>query len=324
MGHPRRLVRRRPLGAVAVVLGTALALASCAGAPASVRPLAARATHVSPSTQRPRSAPRDVWYSKTASIVNGRFVKPFELDADGVLVLPPPTGYRPERTLAIATEQAWATQWLSGRATDAIGLGEVWVRKGAPGLRPTGGIIAWVALVNGSNLTFSCPADVVTPGHPSRPPTDLHADGWSAVIIGDRLGSPAVVYQAANDTCDHVHGPTLTRADETVSTPWRLTGTGVETTVPSCATTIEEDFSSTRTTTAFRYEVALPIASASLLAPGSTAIPSCRDHPAPRVLALSGDPEASGVGPQTWHQRTGLVGWISPRPHHAGLTTVTT
>jgi len=319
VGHPSRRPRHRPLITVAAGLGAALALASCAQAPpASVRPLAASAAQV------PRSAPRDVWYSKTASIVNGRFVKPFELDADGVIVLPPPTGYRPQRTLAVATEQAWATPWLGGGATDAIGLGEVWVRKGAPGLRPVGGIIAWVALVDGVSVDYSCPAEVVTPGHPYRPPTDLHAAGWSAVIIGDRLGSPAVVYQAANDTCDHVHGPSLTTADESVSTPWRLTPAGVETTVPSCATTVEEDFSATRTTTAFRYVVDLPIASATLLKPGSTAIPSCLDHPAPKVVRLNGDPEASGVEPPTWHQRTGLLEWIAPRPHHAGLTTVTT
>lgn len=284
----------------------AVLLAGCAtSTPSSLR---------STTSKIPAATP----YSPAPQVHRGRFTAPFELDGGGLQVLPVAPGYVPRRTLASVRAQAWATSQIAPFAPYVVGLGMVTITRGAAAVRPVHGLIAWVALAKSSSFT-SCTA--FTPPPPKvQPPSG----GWSAVVIGDATGSPAVVYQSATIVCNRLVHTSVEPATEVISTPWALSPSGVATTVPSCSTFFEDDFGSSPTWSSFRYLVTIPEDRSSPAVAGSRAMPRCLPSGATRSIDLSADPQAQGVVPTTLHEATGLVREVSNVPYEGPPTTSTT
>jgi hypothetical protein len=100
-------------------------------------------------------------------------------------------------------------------------------------------LLAWVGLVHVNGATFSCPM-MRAGSAPSKLPY-LPSDGFAAVVIGDKTGSPAVVYRARSEACGRVDQSSLANAREAISVPWTPNGIlvsevmSVQVDVPPCA-----------------------------------------------------------------------------------------
>jgi hypothetical protein len=273
------------------------------------------ATSLKTTTSRP---PADTTYSTTPHVHDGRFTAPFTLDGGGLLVVPVTASYVPHRNLASVRTQAWATSQIAPFAPYVVGLGRVTVIRRATGVRPVRGLVAWVALAKSSGLT-SCTA--FTPRPPKvHPPSG----GWSAVVIGDAMGSAAIVYQSASIVCDRLVHTIVEPATEVISTPWTLTSGGVLATAPSCSTFTEDDFGSSPTSTSFRYQVTVAEDRASPAIPASRAMPTCLPGGATHSVDLSGDAQAQGVVASTRHEPTGLLRQASTVPYQGPPSTSAT
>lgn len=236
-------------------------------------------------------------FSPVADIVAHRFVDPFELDGGGLLVLPPPAGYRPLRAVRAVEEEAWATAQLSGTAAP-LALGVVTITRERRGIPVVRHLIAWVALARQSGF-YSCGAYVPVQRHaPSLP-----SPSWSAVVIGDAAGSPALYYQSAEAPCGSVVPTSVQRALEVLSVPWILSDGDVRALAPVCSTLYMSSFGSTPTSSTYEYVVQLREGNSTTLG----AIASPPGCAARRWIDLRGDPDADGAGPSTIHGRVGLL-----------------
>jgi len=257
-------------------------------------------------------------YSTAPRVHDGRFTAPFKLDGGGLLVVPVAASYVPQRNLASIRAQAWATSQIAPFAPYVVGLGRVTITRGPAGVRRVRNLVAWVALAKNSGV-YSC-----TEFTPAPPKAHPPSDGWSAVVLGDAIGSPAVVYQSASIACNRLGHTVVEPAAEVISTPWTLTSGGVVATVPSCATFIEDDFGSSPTSSSFRYQVTIPEDRASPAIPGSQTMPKCLPDDATHSVDLSGDSQAQGVESSTLHEPTGLLRQVSTVPYQGPPTTSTT
>ena len=298
---------RRTLGRVALLAPlAAVLLAGCASS-----------TITSPKSTASRTL-AETTYSATPQVHDGRFTAPFQLDGGGLLVRPVAATYEPQRDLASVRTQAWATSQIAPFAPYVVGLGRVTITRRAAGVRPVRNLVAWVALAKSSDI-YSCTA--FTPPAPKvHPPSG----GWSAVVVGDAMGSPADVYQSSSIVCDRLVQTTVEPATEVLSTPWALTSGGVVATAPSCSTFTEDDFGSSSTSSSFRYQVTIPEDRASPAIPGSPAMPKCLPAGTTTAVDLNGNPEARGVVSSTIHEPTGLLRQVSTVPYQGPPTTSTT
>jgi hypothetical protein len=256
--------------------------------------------------------------STTPHVIDGRFTASYELDGGGLLVNPVSASYVAQRNLASVRTQAWATSQVSPLAPYVVGLGKVTITRHDRGVQQVRNLVAWVALAKSSEVS-SCTA--FTPPPPKvQPPSD----GWSAVVIGDATGSPAVVYQSASIFCNRLGHTVVEPATEVISTPWTLTSGGVIATAPSCSTFAEVGSGSTPTGTSFYYLVTIPEARASAAVPGARAMPRCMPAGTTRSVDLSGNSETRGVVPTTLHEPpTGLLRQVSTVPYQGPPTTST-
>jgi hypothetical protein len=171
-----------------------------------------------------------------AAVTHQRFTTTFRLDSGVVTIRPAPARTHPTMGETRATTQIWATAQIMGYRPLAIGFGVVTIDKRVAGVPPVRNLPAWVGLA--SAASFNCPMMRTSPTRPTPP---LPTPGDAAVVVGEAIGGPAVVYRARSVPCGSVLPATLTNAVERVSIPWSALGpveSGVLTVrfaVPACA-----------------------------------------------------------------------------------------
>jgi hypothetical protein len=207
----------------------AVMLASCASAAVvSDRTSSPRPTGVAPSTPA------------GASVADGRFVRPVQLDDGTLQVEPPGPGAHPTLSEAKAAAEIWASPTLAGYRSGPVGFGIVTIGLHPAGVPPVRALAAWIGIAV-ANPT-GCPEETVPTGPTTTQPV-LPSSGYAAVVLGAATGSPAVAYVARTSTCgSSPTGPTVTAARKVVSIPWVPLGTvtagrlTVRATVPPCGT----------------------------------------------------------------------------------------
>ena len=266
-------------------------LAACGGV-AAVRPVASVTRLVQPH------------FTTSPIIVNGLFAKPFELEGGVLTIMPVGKNYKPVRPIGYVASQAWSTSQVAGERAGLIGLGIVTISKSYQGASSVKHLVAWVALMDTTQQVAYCP---VMP-HPLTHYPKLPSPNQSAVVIGDALGSPAVVFNSSRVGCGVLQPARAVNATEVVSVPWTFRAGSVAVDVPACASFWSDGFGSTRTSTSFYYEVIEHEAQASV---ESLVVPrGCKPR---HTVVLDGDPQARGVTAATRHSfRSGLQLQVSP------------
>ena len=270
-------------------------------------------SNASTSTKKHAHTPT-VWkYSSHASVVGGRYVDRFELDNGALVIDPIALNYRTVRTLSAVTIQAWATSQISGFEPLSLGLGRVTIRdrfRGFPRIRH---LVAWIALAYVSGNSRFC-AFEGSHFH-SQSIKGLFSPGTSAVVIGDALGSPALVFQSKGFVCGRITARNVSTASEVLSVPWRYKHGQVSVTLPRCSFEYSEVTGSTPTFSSFRYEVLQREGAASAPSGHST----CRKI---RTVVLH-DPYAAGVTNTTHHEAVGPEMQVTSRVVLTSETTTT-
>jgi hypothetical protein len=152
-----------------------------------------------------------------AKLADGRYTSTVKLDGGVVTISPAPKRVRPETNEAEAETKAWATENILGYRAVAFGFGLVTIEQHTAGVPRVTELPAWVGLAYVNGATFSCP--MIRGTGPTKLPA-LPSDGFAAAVIGDRAGSPAVVYKARSEACGRVGKSSLANALEAVSVPW--------------------------------------------------------------------------------------------------------
>ena len=156
-----------------------------------------------------------------AEVVHHRFVTTVELDGGVVTIRPAPTRLRPGTSGERASTRIWATSQIMGYRPQALGFGIVTITGHAAGVPTVRDLPAWVGLASVAQIAFNCPMMRTSPARSARP---LPTPGEAAVVLGDSVGGPAVVYRARSAPCGSVVRASLTNASETVSVPWSALG----------------------------------------------------------------------------------------------------
>ena len=199
-------------------------------------------------------------------LAHGRYVAAASFDDGAVWVAPAASMVQATRPASAVAVQAWSTSALVGYRSVSLAFGIVTVTARAQGVAAVRRLPAWVALgVRGA--ASSCPMMTGTP------PTHraLPSDGQVLVVIGDRAGTPAVVYTAASAPCGRVVPATLADARQVVSVPWSPTGQAadgvvvVAETLPSCGRDEGSSLEGTRSTVTIQLFATIPES-----APGGT------------------------------------------------------
>jgi len=209
----------------------ALLLTSCTSA-SVVR---SRTTSTRPTARAP-SLPVE------ASVTNGRFISPVQLDNGTLVVEPPGPG---EHATLLETEAAtkiWASPTLAGYHAGPLGFGIATITLHRAGVPTVASLPAWVGFAVAS--LPHCPAESVPSGPTTTQPVPP-SNGYAAIVLSAATGSPAVAYTARSSSCGFPPtGPVVTSASVVVSIPWALLGTvqagqrqlAVRASVPSCGT----------------------------------------------------------------------------------------
>jgi len=167
----------------------------------------------------------------TAARSHDRFTQSFALDNGAMKVRPAPKSMKSTRTESEAATEIWATSGVASTQRRFIGFGLATITIRVKGMPTVKSLPAWIG-VTYSNEIRSCPLMSGTPKKLIPP----HSDGYAAVILGDRRGSPAVVYTAAADVCDKYRPASVQDALEMWSVPWIYSRSGVVAVhYPSCA-----------------------------------------------------------------------------------------
>ncbi|HEX3980841.1 MAG TPA: hypothetical protein VHW93_06440 [Acidimicrobiales bacterium] len=156
-----------------------------------------------------------------AEVMHQRFVTTVELDAGVVTIRPAPARLRPKTSEKKAATQIWATSQIMGYRPQALGFGIVTIHGHAAGVPSVRDLPAWVGLASVAQVAFNCPMMRTSPARPVRP---LPTPGEAAVVLGDSVGGPAVVYRARSAPCGSVVPASLTNALEAFSVPWSALG----------------------------------------------------------------------------------------------------
>ncbi len=170
-------------------------------------------------------------------VVGQRFVMPVELDGGVVTIRPAPARIRAGTSEERAMTQIWATAQIMGFRPQALGFGIVTITEHAAGVPSVRDLPAWVGLATDAQIAFNCPMMRTAPARPERP---LPTPGEAAVVLGDSVDGPAVVYRARNGPCGSVSRSSLTNASEVLSVPWSALGPvesevlAVRVAVPAC------------------------------------------------------------------------------------------
>jgi hypothetical protein len=173
-----------------------------------------------------------------AKLADGRYISTVQLDGGVVTIRPAPKHLRPQSSERGVETKAWATENVLGYRAVTFGFGLVTISHHAAGVPHVTNLPAWVGLAYVNGATFSCPMIRAGSGTPKLPP--LQSDGYAAVVIGARTGSPAVVYRARSEACGRVAKSSLANALEAISVPWIPNGIlvsellSVQVDVPPC------------------------------------------------------------------------------------------
>ncbi len=176
-----------------------------------------------------------------ARVVNSRYASTVKIDGGVVTVRPPAAHLHTWSSEAAVETKAWATENVMGYRAVTFGLGRVTITQNALGVPHVENLLAWVGLVYVNGATFSCPMMRSGSDPVKLPSLSLPSNGYAAVIIGDKPGSPAVVYKARSEACGRVDTSSLANAREAVSVPWIPNGIlvsevmNVQVSVPPCA-----------------------------------------------------------------------------------------
>ncbi|HVB52058.1 MAG TPA: hypothetical protein VND89_10025 [Acidimicrobiales bacterium] len=162
---------------------------------------------------------------------NGRFTQSFTLDNGAMKVRPAPKSMKPERTQSEAATEIWATSGVVSTQRRFVGFGLATIIIRVKGVPVVKNLPAWIGVTYSTDVQ-ACTA-MTGPPKKLTPP---HSDGYAAVILGDRLDSPAIVYTAAADVCDKYRPASVQDALEMWSVPWTYVRPGVVAAhYPSCA-----------------------------------------------------------------------------------------
>ena len=254
-GPPRVGVRGRWTAVVAgggltLTLTLALALAACGTSSVVTGTASPRTSTVTTEAQtraEPATAP------DPSSVVDGRFVRPVELDGGTLLVDPPGAGAAPTVSETDAADAIWASSTFSGHRAGVIGFGVVTISlaPSGPGAPAVTAMPAWVGF--GVATAYSCPAESVPSGVPSTLPA-LPTDGYAAVVLGEG-DVPLLAYTARSSICGSAPtGPSYGPTDEVQSVPWTAVGAlhdgslTVRAEIPGCGVFQGASSGGTRTT----------------------------------------------------------------------------
>jgi len=223
---------------------------------------------------------------------HGRFTQSFTFDNGAMRVRPAPKSMKPTRTESEAATEIWATSGVASTQRRFIGFGLATITIRVKGVPAVKSLPAWIG-VTYSNGIRSCPAMSGTPKKLSPP----HSDGYAAVILGDRRGSPAVVYTAAADVCDKYRPASVQDALEMWSVPWTYSRSGVVAVhYPSCAKWYS-------TAAGFSPKSGLTITEFVTQAEDPAEMP--RGYCQPAHTFMDDSSEVAGVTPATHHDTTG-------------------
>jgi len=262
--RPRDVTRRFQVAALALVLGGLISSALPAGAQPAL----------------------------TAARSHGRFTQSFSLDNGAMTVRPAPKSMKSERTQSEAATEIWATSGVASTQRRFVGFGLATITIRVKGVPTVKSLPAWIG-VTYSNEVRSC---TLMSGAPKKL-TPPHSDGYAAVILGDRRGSPAVVYTAAADVCDKYRPASVQDALEMWSAPWTYVRAGVVAAhYPSCATWYS-------TAGGFSPKSGLTITEFVTQAEDPAEMPTGYCQPA--HIFVDDSSQVAGVTPATRHDTTG-------------------
>jgi hypothetical protein len=138
---------------------------------------------------------------------------------------------KPTRTESQAATEIWATSGVASTQRRFVGFGLATITINVKGVPTVKSLPAWIGVTYSSEME-ACTLMTGPPKKLAPPPSD----GYAAVILGDRKGSPAVVYTAAADVCDQYRPASVHDALEMLSVPWTYVRPGVVAAhYPSCA-----------------------------------------------------------------------------------------
>jgi hypothetical protein len=228
----------------------------------------------------------------TAARSHGRFTQSFTLDNGAMKVQPAPKSMKPTRTESEAATEIWATSGVASTQRRFVGFGLATITISVKGVPTVKNLPAWIG-VTYSNETQPCTAM----SGPPKKLTPPHSDGYAAVILGDRRGSPAVVYTAAADVCDKYRPASVQDALEMWSVPWTYSRPGVVAAhYPSCAKWYS-------TAAGFSPKSGLTITEFVTQAEDPAEMP--RGYCQPAHIFVDASSQVAGVTPATHHDTTG-------------------
>jgi hypothetical protein len=198
----------------------------------------------------------------------------------------------PTRTESEAATEIWATTGVASTQRRFIGFGLATITVRVKGIPTVKSLPAWIGVTYSNDLE-ACPAMTGTPKKLTPPPSD----GYAAVILGDRTGSPAVVYTAAADVCDRYRPASVQNALEVWSVSWTYARPGVIAIhYPNCAKWDS-------TAAGFSPQSGLTITEFVTQAEDPAEMP--KGYCQPAHIVMDDSSEVGGVTPTTHHDTTG-------------------
>jgi hypothetical protein len=233
-----------------------------------------------------------------ASVREGRFVEPVQLDGGLLRVDPAPAGTTSSMSLTDAAAEIWASPAVAGAMSgNVLGFGLVTTLRGASNVPMLTAAPAWIGFAWGG--VYHCPRQTAN-GSPSSHP-DLPSSGYVAVVIGSSGAPPDLTYAARSSICGGpAMGPTIATATQVLSMPWHQVGAistsgrlTVRYTLPGCGRPFSLQASGDATSTTI---------SADAIAPDE-ALPC----PSPQTTTQTIDLAAGALPGQLRHGPLGLV-----------------